>query len=1175
MAISQLGSVLQVNYSYNVGNGNIDVTFNNVTIPAITINSAWSNTATEIKTIATNPYAVLRTQGVTTPTTNLIFNGQTTMSKSQWRSRVNSYLCPSCPSQPTVYYEGYQYNPSNPTQNQTTTVATEYSVNNSVPLIPNPATFNYINEICYSGSPAVKINITSSATSVDNFKVYRATSSGGTYTLIGTIYTSGGTPYEFYDNTCNAQQYYFYKASACNVAWEEFSTYQKIEIKPPAITGLTGTHVTTEYPLLKYTGETETLCGSQLVIYIDGVQVGTSATNTFSGYLTCPNTNYNLTVIQSGGTGQLSDVSNSVVLNYPISLSGTPVLTNDGYAITANTISLSWTDVNTGNNKTLLYRSENNAAYTLLQTFTEFPKFNLTHLYELNSVSGSTAIDSVGAINGLMSNGNFTNDGILGYCATLNTDGVLNLYQSYNFQYNEAFTLNFWCKNLETNQNLCSKGNSQYTTFYLEGEKPAFYLTSYLTQLEIIGIRTVNNINLSSWNLMSFQYDGSGLASGMKIYVNGVLQSVVTTYNANLTTPFVNTNNFTFNKSQTTQVKYDQISIFNKVLSSTDIGFIYNSGIGTSYSPILSYTDAALSYDKNYKYKVVDTIDYWPCPVYSSYSNIISQNTLHIPTAPTNLNFTSISYNTATLNWTNTNVSGVTGNYVQLYDVTGATWNTIATLASGATSYNLTGLVPSSQYIYRVVAYNQLFETASNSAVLNTLLLPPPVITGTSASHTWIRVNWTNGYAYDYIRIRYTSNKNSGSQLITPTTSTSFKIVDLYPDTTYSIYLEVGVWTGLGYGINYSNTVQVTTLDYLSPFCDAVNYTVNDATCGNSDGSIVITNSGYTELYTFTLEDVFGNIYPISGSSFINLPASYYTLTAIVVWKNVGYGTIVYYGFKSVYGNEPCIINWIPLEDSDTTITLLDTKIKPAVCQGFGGAKGRIVYQFDDSSAATGWTFSLYNERFELVSTQILTDISSIQYAASADIYYGILENNLGCTYLIDLTQVGSENLYSVEGIKRLFLTPWSATTIYNYYSSSDEDWYVQTYDQLSYNSTKIKEFINLPDFWYEIKLDTATMGYTQNLQRGSQGLVYQEAVNVIIPSADSEKWKELGNILIGRYTIVFQDNNDNYFCVGYQNGTTVKSYSLSENQYAISFINPTNKMLTSIAKEYVKLAIL
>jgi hypothetical protein len=501
------------------------------------------------------------------------------------------------------------------------------------------------------------------------------------------------------------------------------------------------------------------------------------------------------------------------------------------------------------------------------------------------------------------------------------------------------------------------------------------------------------------------------------------------------------------------------------------------------------------------------------------------------------------------------------------YRVQGDTiWITRPLIAHDAVQYNYTGLSWSTTYEFRLVRIGS--EYPSDIYVLSTTYYEAPSdLVVTTIGDKQICLEWTvNSYNVNQVILYRKENEAWQDYQYVANTTTSICVTGLSMLTQYTFQV------ANRYDVYrlYSNQVQATTtVTFLPPFCANEAYTVINTTCGNSDGRIEMLED-YTIFYNFTLTDVQGNSYVLTDYYWTGLTANWYTITATVLPQ-----------WYFHYGVESCVLNWIPLEDVDTTISLLDTKIKNAVCGGFGGAKGRIIYQFTDNSDATTWTFTLYNERYEQVNQQVITattftGTTNIQYVCSPDIYYGILENNNGCTYLIDLTQVPSDRLYTVAGIQRLFITPWTTSLYYNYYDSSSDDWYVAGIDTQQFTSTKIKEFQGLSDFWYEIKLDTANMVYNQSLNRGQNGIVYNEQVTVTIPRADNAKWKQLVNVLTQRYTIVFQDSHDQWWTCFYRSGAEVKNYRLEENMYSITFSYPaTQIMLTALDYNYVKLNIL
>lgn len=514
------------------------------------------------------------------------------------------------------------------------------------------------------------------------------------------------------------------------------------------------------------------------------------------------------------------------------------------------------------------------------------------------------------------------------------------------------------------------------------------------------------------WYMVTGTYDGMNNTYGnwLKTYINGVVDS-----NYNQTTPFVtrdwdaNTRYVLIGSSMSTSAKQfrgyiDEVSVYAPIgyvyypdpahqsqqLTATEIDALYNEGFPIGYqacasgdsliatvdAPALTYTDTGLTDNCLYCYYATAFQDSFTPDRESEDSNIVCLMLGGI-VAPSGITVSNVLCTTADVTWVNNNTSGQTGNYVQL-STDNISFTTIATLASGDTTYSMTGLTPGTTYYVRVLAYNNYYYVASNSVEFDTLA---------------------------------------------------------------------------------------------------------------------------------------------------------------------------------------------------TTIVLNSIKIKNGVCGGFGGATGRIVWNLSDTyTGSTSWDISIYNQNDELVDFGTYTGLTEIIYIGPSDSYYIYISGNNGCSYQSPLAEILSETLYTVTGIQRLFITPWSASTSYNYYSSNDEDWYVTGLDTLQFTSTKIKEYIDIADFWYEIKLNTASMAYSEALQKDQNGLTYNEQIAISIPRQDNAKWKQLVNILTQRYIVVFQDNHDQWWTCFYRWGAEVKSYVLNGNTYVITLIHPSiNKMLTAIDYNYVK----
>ena len=369
--------------------------------------------------------------------------------------------------------------------------------------------------------------------------------------------------------------------------------------------------------------------------------------------------------------------------------------------------------------------------------------------------------------------------------------------------------------------------------------------------------------------------------------------------------------------------------------------------------------------------------------------------------------------------------------------------------------------------------------------------------------------------------------------------------------------------------------------NYPIPLCDEDwqdRFYTSGATCGNTNGQIIFKNPEYLKYYDVVIRNVFGNYFyfddtptsPTFGQSQY-LFSNWYAIQATPKAA-----------YSDYYGDEECRFTWIPIRATDTTLSLTNISIRHVVCGGFGDVKGRIVFFMNDTQDNT-YQFYLYkalsapleNELLDFQDNLTKTEIQQLVEAPLKEgNYYSILYNKSnGCILLMGVHTIASENLRSVAGVRKVFITEWNNQVEYNYWTEGDEDYFVSGVDSDFFTSIKIKEFIDstLPTDWFEIILDTKGITYHQTMNKSHQGFIFTDSIEITIPHADNVKWKQLTDFLVNKYIVVFQDNNSQWWTMGYRHGAKVDAYKRAKNEYILTLnAISENKILTSIDEDYV-----
>jgi hypothetical protein len=269
--------------------------------------------------------------------------------------------------------------------------------------------------------------------------------------------------------------------------------------------------------------------------------------------------------------------------------------------------------------------------------------------YKLDSTG--SAIDSVNGIDGTNSN-ILSTTGIIndGYNFNGTSSGVTTSADAnIDFNRDNAFSIFGWIKT--------TNDATKTIISHMEGGSAAGYLLRIGTgaKLEVIIVNasggppkmidvraTDTRLDDGAWHYVGFTYDGSSDAGGMNLYVDGALEGMSALQN-DVTGSTTAAAGLSFGINTPVSGWFDgnmdEIGVWNRVLGSTEVTELYNSGAGKSYSFTTPFITAyqknsikLVSVDSNRTFNVlsyvgdwtVDGTAYYPYP--GSVTNIFDQD---------------------------------------------------------------------------------------------------------------------------------------------------------------------------------------------------------------------------------------------------------------------------------------------------------------------------------------------------------------------------------------------------------------------------------------------------------------------------------------------------------------------------------------------------------------------
>lgn len=222
---------------------------------------------------------------------------------------------------------------------------------------------------------------------------------------------------------------------------------------------------------------------------------------------------------------------------------------------------------------------------------------NLVAYYKLDSNSN----DSLGLHNGVDTGSIVYNAGKVNNAGNYGVGfrSTITTHTDFNFTTGGGndvpFSIACWCNPSDIGQGFIfskfgATGTDNEWTIGYHDQKFRIILSNPSASAYIAVVST-SNYPISNWYNFIVTYNGSKLFSGLKIYINGSLISVTnisagsyTGMTASTLNPTIGNRSAAFIANEEFDGKIDELAVWkNRVLSPTDVAYLYNSGNGRTY----------------------------------------------------------------------------------------------------------------------------------------------------------------------------------------------------------------------------------------------------------------------------------------------------------------------------------------------------------------------------------------------------------------------------------------------------------------------------------------------------------------------------------------------------------------------------------------------------------------